>query len=74
MDWIKWSFVLAFYFLLRSDSIGKEKVFRYALRLTIQLGGDTDTNACIVSGLMGALVGLSNIPPEMISRVLGYTQ
>ena len=27
-------------------------------------GGDTDTNACIVGGLLGAYHGWSNLPPE----------
>ena len=33
-------------------------------------GGDTDTNACIVGGMIGAAVGLSNIPSTMKDPVL----
>ena len=33
-----------------------------AVRMTIQQGGDTDTNACIVGGMIGALVGIGKIP------------
>ena len=61
---------LSFYFLLRYkeekeviriDNKEKEKnlygFYFKALKETIQLGGDTDTNACIVGGMIGALVG-----------------
>jgi ADP-ribosyl-[dinitrogen reductase] hydrolase len=34
------------------------------------LGGDTDTNACIVGGMMGALLGKNGIPEEMKDKVL----
>jgi ADP-ribosylglycohydrolase len=43
---VRWAFVLAMYCLRRS--IG----FEEALRLVLRLGGDTDTNACIVGGLV----------------------
>ena len=33
-------------------------------------GGDTDTNACIICGLIGAAVGYSNIPPEIAKFML----
>ncbi|MCW6037942.1 ADP-ribosylglycohydrolase family protein [Spirulina subsalsa FACHB-351] len=33
-------------------------------------GGDTDTNACIVGGMMGALYGASSIPDPLKNRVL----
>ncbi len=33
-------------------------------------GGDTDTNACIVGGLVGAAVGFSNISPELSGGML----
>ena len=31
----------------------------------VSLGGDTDTNACIVGGVTGALVQFENIPNHM---------
>lgn len=37
---------------------------------TISYGGDTDTNGAIVGGMIGALVGKSGLPPEMIKKVL----
>ena len=58
--------VLSFYFLLRyipdKWENNKEEFFKKALKETINLGGDTDTNACIVGGMVGALVGLKSIP------------
>lgn len=41
-----------------------------ALRSTLSLGGDTDTNACIVGGLVGALHGARGIPEPMLRAVL----
>jgi len=37
-----------------------------AIRQTLLLGGDTDTNACIVAGLCGALHGASALPDHWI--------
>ena len=34
------------------------------------LAGDSDTNAAIVGGVMGAYVGLDNIKEEMIKKLL----
>jgi len=42
-----------------------------ALRETLAGGGDTDTNACIVGGLVGARWGAGAIPEAMKAAVLG---
>lgn len=42
------------------------------MRKTIQLGGDTDTNAAIVGGMIGALVGFKNLPEFMVNKVLDF--
>ena len=42
-----------------------------ALRETLAGGGDSDTNACIVGGLLGARWGVSAIPEAMRAAVLG---
>lgn len=42
-----------------------------ALREMLAGGGDTDTNACIVGGLLGARWGASAIPEAMKAAVLG---
>jgi len=47
-------------------------IYYDTLRLSIQQGGDTDTNACIAGGLIGALVGVGNIPTYLFRRVMDY--
>lgn len=42
-----------------------------ALRETLAGGGDTDTNACIIGGLLGARWGARAIPEAMKAAVLG---
>eukprot|EP01083_Nonionella_stella_P211997 765997_1 len=44
--------------------------FETAIRMTIAEGGDTDTNACIVGGLIGALCGLNKIPNKFKDRIM----
>lgn len=44
--------------------------FQKAIQETIKQGGDTDTNAAIVGGLLGARDGLSGIPAYMVQAVL----
>ncbi|NER95278.1 MAG: ADP-ribosylglycohydrolase family protein, partial [Symploca sp. SIO1B1] len=41
-----------------------------AIRETLTGGGDTDTNACIVGGLIGAAGGATAIPEAMQQSVL----
>lgn len=40
------------------------------MREVIKQGGDTDTNGCIVGGMLGALVGFKNLPPWYIQKLL----
>jgi ADP-ribosyl-[dinitrogen reductase] hydrolase len=61
---IRIAFVHAFRHLLAGTS------FVDALRETLLGGGDTDTNACIVGGLIGAADGLAGIPESMRRAVL----
>jgi len=61
---VRWAFVLAFYFL-RNPSITYED----AIRITLQKGGDTDTNAAIVGGLVGVY---QKIPEYMLQPVLQF--
>jgi ADP-ribosylglycohydrolase len=32
------------------------------MKEVIHSGGDTDTNACIVGGLIGSILGVTNLP------------
>lgn len=60
---IRIAFTYAFYHLLKLSS------YPVAIAETLSGGGDTDTNACIVGGLLGALHGSSAIPEVMKSAV-----
>lgn len=62
---VKIAFVHAFRHLLRGTP------YLEAVRSVLEIGGDTDTNACIVGGLVGASVGVDDIPLVMRSAVLG---
>ena len=61
---VKIGFSHAFRHLARGTS------YDAALRETLLGGGDTDTNACIVGGLLGARFGASAIPARMREAVL----
>jgi len=60
---------IAFTHAFRHLALGTSYVA--ALRETLFGGGDTDTNACIVGGLLGARFGASAIPRAMQDAVLG---
>ncbi len=40
-----------------------------AMREVLEGGGDTDTNACIVGGLIGAADGINSIPAAIVKAV-----
>ena len=61
---VRWAFVMAMYFLHHPE-IGLEE----ALRRVLLLGGDTDTNACIVGGLVACY---QEIPPYLSEPVLAF--
>ena len=43
--------------------------FGEAIISTVKLGGDTDTNACIVGALCGAISGINHIPDPWIEKI-----
>lgn len=49
-----------------------ELPYTEAIRAVLLLGGDTDTNAAIVGGLVGALWGAAAIPASMKQPVLSF--
>lgn len=61
---IKIAFIHAFRHLILGTP------YKEAIRETLSGGGDTDTNACIVGGLIGAAEGAHTIPHEMKDPVL----
>lgn len=64
MGFVRIAFIHAFHHMLRSTP------YIDALQSVLGYGGDTDTNACIVGGLVGARVGLTGIPGQMIDALL----
>lgn len=63
---VRYAFTLAFFFLRQAAS------YEDAIALTLQKGGDTDTNAAIVGGLLGAFHGAECIPSFMKDPVLSF--
>lgn len=61
---VRWGFVLAMYFL-RNSEIDYEE----AIKITLMKGGDTDTNAAIVGGMVAAY---HTIPEYMLKPVLDF--
>uniref|UniRef100_A0AC35GYU0 ADP-ribosylglycohydrolase n=1 Tax=Panagrolaimus sp. PS1159 TaxID=55785 RepID=A0AC35GYU0_9BILA len=57
------AFQSAFYQLLHA------KFFSSGLEDAVARGGDTDTNGCIVGALIGARLGVDNIPKDWIDTV-----
>ena len=47
-------------------------MYSEVIRRTIAIGGDTDTNACIVGALVGAVVGVTSIPNDMLLKLISY--
>ena len=50
--------------------LAKGSTYQTAITETLLGGGDTDTNACIVGGLVGALHGVSSVPSAMTQALL----
>lgn len=74
IGWVKIAWTAAFRSLRIISSEAKEaekvkekrKNYREIIKDVVSFGGDTDTNACIVGGLIGAYFGLKGIPEEFI--------
>jgi ADP-ribosylglycohydrolase len=64
MGHVRWAFTLAIYFL-RNPHIS----YQDAICTTLMKGGDTDTNACIVGGLVACYQA---IPDTMLQPVLTF--
>jgi hypothetical protein len=64
VGFVKIAFTLAF------KHLAKASTYETAITETLRGGGDTDTNACIVGGLIGALHGVSSVPNVMTQALL----
>jgi ADP-ribosylglycohydrolase len=71
MGWYFHSISCCFWFLYR---ISKGEVLSYfeIIKETINLGGDTDTNAAIVGGVVGVLYGVDSFPSEYLNKLLTF--
>lgn len=66
ISYIKVPILWAFYYLK------KEYTYEDAMADILLKGGDTQANAAIVGGLLGAAYGESSIGKERVSKVLNY--
>lgn len=73
MGWLKIAFCYSFFYLKEGQ---KEKpsdeLYLSCLSKMLLKGGDTDTNAAIVGGKIGALVGFNNLPKDLVSKLLEF--
>lgn len=67
IGFVKHGFTLAFHFLAYEFS------FKEAITQTLLMSGDTDTNACIVGGLIGAGQGIKNLPHNSVEMICKST-
>ena len=65
--WAKIALVHGFRCLLAGMS------YPQALEMIVSQGGDTDTNACIIGGLLGAAEGQEAIPSASLAAVLAFS-
>ena len=66
IGWLRIGFTYAFQFL------NKKYDYKTAITEMLKEGGDTDTNAAIVGGLIGAADGLSKIPQDLLQPVIKF--
>jgi ADP-ribosylglycohydrolase len=64
MGWVVVALQNAFWQLLHASS------FEEGVAGTVQLGGDTDTNAAITGALLGAAHGRAALPQQWVNQVL----
>jgi ADP-ribosylglycohydrolase len=63
IGFVKHGFTLAFHFLAYQFS------YKESITQTLLMSGDTDTNACIVGGLIGADHGIKNLPRNSVEMI-----
>lgn len=83
---LRHAFIFTFYYLLLADSnCGNKSIqnsetsksslgsfYSKVMREVVSLGGDSDTNCCIVGALIGAYVDIENIEERMLSKVFSF--
>ena len=69
IGWYIHSFKLTLYYLINYEMINEKKRFQTILEEICNFGGDTDTNCCIVGGVIGPLDGFCHFG-EYFTKVL----
>jgi len=69
MGFYQHSLKLLLYYLLNFDKIEEKNKFREIGHQICNLGGDTDTNACIIMGVLGPLIGMENFGGEFKNMI-----
>lgn len=64
--WIRIAFTYSFSIFLENRN------FEDSIKEMLLFGGDTDTNSCILGGLLGASEGLNNIPLYFQNIILNF--
>ena len=75
MGWIKHAFVFTMRYLKKATEVPHPNADFYieCIQEVIRGGGDTDTNACIVGGMLGALIGYDKLPEFQKQTVLAWS-
>ena len=68
MGHVKHAFMLAIHFIKYAN----EYTYEQAIAKVLAKGGDTDTNACIVGYVMGAVCGFSSLPNKLKKKILEF--
>lgn len=63
IGWYGHALKLTLYYLIYFEHIEEKKRFQQIMEEICNLGGDADTNCCIVGGVIGPLSGLKNFGP-----------
>ena len=63
------AFLLTLYYLLNYEKYELESGYANIMNEICDLGGDTDTNCCIVGGIIGTIFGMSNFGPNFYNSL-----
>lgn len=70
------AFKLVFYYLYMFDKINNDNnidnTYSYIIKEICDFGGDTDTNCCIVGGIIGPLIGYINFEKKYFDIFINY--
>eukprot|EP01016_Furgasonia_blochmanni_P037303 TRINITY_DN4373_c0_g1_i4.p1 TRINITY_DN4373_c0_g1~~TRINITY_DN4373_c0_g1_i4.p1 ORF type:complete len:447 (-),score=23.48 TRINITY_DN4373_c0_g1_i4:629-1969(-) len=66
IGWLKFGWA----FSMLALKTPQEVDYKHFIEKVLRAGGDTDTNACIVGGVLGAYLGLSRLPQEYVRILL----